>query len=211
MKPATSFYRKKIHLIALLLYLLLFTTACVPVNGVASDEKTQEEKNIQAVKNILQTEFSGPNEEFVDLMEQALKSNGDAEKGTNTNDTTPERAELNKFLKKTYAPYFSKSGFEQFRLIAFSHQHPSEEDKLDFTMSVRNIEVQRNPETEGNYYFTALVSYGVHTSEVAEHKIGGVAVFKKNGKIDNFLYIENPMLIQRLQNDYFGEEKTTDT
>lgn len=201
-----SMYNKQIKKIGGILFLIsscLLFTGCSEENSEPEEEVvvSSEDKNIEAVQAVLESEFTVPNEEYLVIVKNIEK------KMTEIGSHTPEANEVNgdeesgvsdewrayeDLVKKMYGPYFMDYAFDT--LISYSiafHYHYGYfgfDEKVRYKMKISDIQVTKseNINTPKFYDFTAQVEYTNNVGEVSKHEVKGTAILSEPGKIGRF-------------------------
>ncbi|WP_377890236.1 hypothetical protein [Alkalihalobacillus sp. R86527] len=174
---------KKYCLPFLLLGILVLAVACTNSEETGqsskgsdkeSQGKSEGEKN---VRTVLETIFTGPNEEQVKL----LNSNGDIEKFSEN---------LNDYRQENFKPYMSTNFYDSHILklsggIGFLHiAHPA------YILEVDEMTLEEREAKEGDYDFIVKVSYTNKESGKSETmNVEGTASTNEDGKITSIRYL----------------------
>lgn len=186
--------------------LLFFMTIVFLITGCSEDQKEEvvvpsEDKNIEAVQAVLESEFTVPNEEYVTIVQNIDK------KMTEIGSHTPEADEVNgevesgvsdewlayeELVEKTYGPYFTEAAFDNLisYTIAFHYHYGylGYDENVRYAMNIQNIQVKKseNENTPKFYDFTAEVEYTDNAGVVSNHEVTGMAILSEPGKIGKF-------------------------
>lgn len=160
-----------------------------------------EDKNKEAVRAVLESEFSIPNEEYLVIVKNIDR------KMTEIGSSTPEANEVNgveesgisdewrayeDLVKKIYEPYFMDYTFDSLisNVIAFRYHYGylGFDENVRYEMKVSDIQVTKseNINTPKFYDFTAQVEYMNNAGEVSQHEVRGTAILSERGKIGKF-------------------------
>ncbi|MFJ7973687.1 hypothetical protein [Psychrobacillus sp. NPDC096389] len=160
-----------------------------------------EDKNKEAVRAVLESEFTVPNEEYLVIVKNIDK------KMTDIGSSTPEANEVNgaeesgvsdewlayeDLVKKMYGPYFMDEAFDTLisSVIAFKYHYGylGFDENVRYEMKVSDILVTKseNNNTPKFYDFTAQVEYMSNAGEVSQHQVKGTAILSEPGKIGRF-------------------------
>ena len=206
---------KAINALLFLLFSCFLLSACSQEIAEDQAEATAppEDLNKAAITAVIQSEFTGPNEEYTrllnDLFAKLSEFSEKAEAGevytTDPMEGTPESEAYNAFLEKTYAPYFMDYAFDTFKIFAFSYQSSlTDEQDLDYQMSVDDIEVVQSENAPKNYTFTAQVEFENASGETAQYEISGKAICSEEGKIGRIEFGDKDgLLTQQVRGDAF--------
>ncbi|WP_335377595.1 hypothetical protein [Bacillus sp. JJ1122] len=164
----------RISISLLLLGIILFMGGCS-----SSVKSTPQDKNITAIKTVLEHQFTGPNEEFIEGLDNIPK--------------------LEQYYEKRYKSYFTEDMYNRF-IVAHAYDYllmahnNGKQIKVD-TVSVKSIE-----STEGTYTYKVVVLYGKEGSNQESAEVSGRAKFSKDGKIASIKYLDDGGLSEELRN-----------
>lgn len=155
-----------------------------------------DDKNKEAVRAVLESEFTVPNEEYILLqkniekkMDELMSKPPGSEIGASPDGTTEWNA-YKEFVEKTYKPYFTDNAFEKLlpANLAFQFHLSSELEEVRYEMKVSDIQVTKseNSNTPKFYDFIAQVEYTNNDGKVSQHEIKGMAILSEEGKIGTF-------------------------
>ncbi|MEK4485974.1 hypothetical protein MHH81_10315 [Psychrobacillus sp. FSL H8-0484] len=199
-------YNKQIKKIGGILFLIsscFLFAGCLEENPELQEEVvvSSEDKNIEAVQAVLESEFTVPNEEYLVIVKNIDK------KMTEIGSNTPEANEVNgveesgvsdewrayeDLVKKMYGPYFMDYAFDTLisNVIAFKYHYGylGFDENVRYEMKVSDILVTKseNNNTPKFYDFTAQVEYTNNAGEVSQHEVKGTAILSEPGKIGKF-------------------------
>ncbi|MBO0603543.1 hypothetical protein I2483_17905 [Sporosarcina sp. E16_3] len=155
-----------------------------------------EDKNKEAVRVVLESEFTVPNEEYI-LSQKNIEKKMDEIQQSLPEGTgfgmpmdSPEWLAYEELVGKTYKPYFMDYTYE--KLIptnqAFQFHLSTELEDVRYEMKVSDIQVTKsgNINTPKFYDFTAQVEYTNNAGEVSQHEVKGTAILSEPGKIGKF-------------------------
>lgn len=170
-----------------------------------------EDKNITAIRAVIEQEFTGPNEEYMRLeknidkkLTKMLGNLPEGENGVSLPVDSPEWVEYNEFLKKTYEPYFMDYAYDSLISInfAFSYQFKfTGEEDHHFQMKVSDIEVNQEKEHPTIYRFTFQVDFENSTGKTTQHQLRGEAICPKEGKIGRINFQDTLGLLEEIKKD----------
>ncbi|KQL33645.1 hypothetical protein [Psychrobacillus sp. FJAT-21963] len=155
-----------------------------------------EDKNKDAVRAVLESEFTVPNEEYILIQKNInkkmdeIKQNLPEGTGFGIPVDSPEWLAYEELVETTYKPYFMDYMYEQ--LIpankAFQFHLSTELEEVRYEMKVRDIQVTKseNINTPKFYDITAQVEYTNNAGEVSQHEVKGMAILSEPGKIGKF-------------------------
>lgn len=182
-----------------------------PTNHLAT-EIAAEDKNIAAVRAVLESEFTVPNEEYILIQKNINKKMNEISQslpeGSGEFGTPADSAELlayKELVKETYGPYYTDNAYEQ--LIptnqAFQYHLSTELEEVRYQMKVSDIQVTQseNELAPKNYDFIAQVEYTNNDGKVSHHEIKGMAILSEVGKIGKFVIRDVGGLQQKIEED----------
>lgn len=201
-----SMYNNRIKRIGCFLFwisLCFLFAGCSEENPELQEEvvDSSEDKNIEAVQAVLESEFTVPNEEYLVIAKNIGK------KMTEIGSHTPEANEVNgekesgvsdewrayeDLVKKMYGPYFMDYAFDTLisTTTAFHYHYGyfGLDEHVRYKMKVSDIQVTKseNINTPKFYDFTAQVEYTNNIGEVSKHEVKGTAILSEPGKIGRF-------------------------
>ena len=155
-----------------------------------------EDKNKEAVRVVLESEFTVPNEEYILIQKNIEKKMDEIQQslpegtGFGMPMDSPEWLAYEELVEKTYKPYFMDYTYE--KLIptnqAFQFHLSTELEDVRYEMKVSDIQVTKseNINTPKFYDFTAQVEYTNNAGEVSQHEVKGTAILSEPGKIGKF-------------------------
>lgn len=172
-----------------------------PANNLAVGI-ADEDKNKAAIRYVLETEFTGPDEEYLVILEELHRQQTDPSyEGYVGNDKPHNPEKLITYVKKTYSSYFTESGLDGFTnsTPAFAYHWL----EIDYRMSINDIEVvqSKNSSAPKNYSFTGQVQYVDKDGETSQFEISGNAICSELGKIGR-ITITGTELMDQLREDY---------
>jgi len=161
--------------------LLLILTAC-------SQEKTEEKEVIQKV---LEHQFTGPDEKFVDLVWNP--------KYKTVVNNKEENKELDKYVEEVYGPYFTDSYISSF-LAASGTTYPTVAHLSGHQLSMKDLVIQQSEKMSNRYTFVVTVGYQQDGEKEKTAKVEGEVIFStsEKGKIGKFRYQDEDGLVNQL-------------
>lgn len=181
------------------LIILLFTCFCMI--GCSEEKKLSdtkesvsiEDKNITAIRTVVENEFTGPNDEYVRLqkdidmkMEELMSKPPGSVIGASPDGTLEWKA-YEEFVEKTYKPYFTDNAFEKLlpTNFAFNYQHllTTKDDASSYELRVSDIVIKQEKEHPTIYRFTFEVQFVNSAGETSTHQLKGEAICPLEGKI----------------------------
>ncbi|MFZ7946016.1 hypothetical protein [Neobacillus sp. 19] len=148
----------------------------------ACSQKEEEDQHKTAIKKVLEHQFTGPDEEFIEL------------------NNKEEIQELGKYYAKVYGPYFTESGLDSF-VAAFATQYPTYANDSGYKLSLKNITIEQSENTSNRYSFIAEVGCQKNGEEEKTANVEGDVRFstKDEGKIEGFQYVNDNGLTDMLR------------
>lgn len=194
-------YNKQIKKIGGILFLI---SSCFLFAGCSEENPEHQEevvvsskdKNKEAVRVVLESEFTVPNEEYILIQKNIEKKMDEIQQslpegtGFSMPVDSPEWLAYEELVEKTYKPYFMDNAYE--KLIptnqAFQFHLSTELEDVRYEMKVSDIQVTKseNINTPKFYDFTARVEYTNNAGEVSQHEVKGTALLSEPGKIGKF-------------------------
>lgn len=163
---------KPIILFCFMLIIGLFISGC----------SKSDESNHEAIKKVLEQEFTGPDEELMELM-------WNPEYRTVVNNQE-ENKKLDKYLEEKYGPYFTDSGLHSFIAAFGGTQYQTFAHNAGYNLSFKDVKIEQDEKNSNLYTFAARVGYkkGEEKEKTANVK-GEVRLSEKEeGKIETFKY-----------------------
>ena len=158
---------KRIGGILFLIFTCLLIMGCSSEKAVKQGEaaevtETAIDKNKAAIEAVLEIEFTGPDKEYLQLLDNLFKKSRELpEKDVvYTSDPmigTPELIAFEEYAKKKYASYFMEYAYDNFDVSAFQfHGHGRH---ANYQMDAADIEVTQsdNPKTPKQYNLSLLM------------------------------------------------------
>jgi hypothetical protein len=154
----------------LLLSVLLFAAGC------SSTVKSSQDPNITAIKTVLEHQFTGPDPEFVEGLDDTEK--------------------LEQYYEKRYKPYFTEERFNSF-IATTAFQYALVAYNNGKEINVDQVDVEKE---EDAYAFKVTVLYGKEGSDLESAEVTGRVKFNEDGKITNLQYLNDSGLSEKLGN-----------
>ena len=189
------------------LFLMSAILSCIHLAGCSQEnqEGEQEKKsdiediNINTLQEVLKHELTGPDQEYVSLLEDAgFLSEGLSDEEIEAVNAHSE--ELSVYVLDIYEPYFTQNGLEKFIKTnpAYKYHLPT---TTEYQMSIADIEVKQsaNENAKNQYSFTAQVLFKT-TKEESNYKIIGKAIFSEDGKIGDIQFTDTDQLLENKLN-----------
>lgn len=151
---------------------------------VSCSQTEKEDQDKTAIKKVLEHQFTGPDEEFMDLIWNP--------KYRTVVNNKEENLELDKYLAEVYGPYFTDSGLDSF-IGAFGFQYPTAAYDNGYKLSLKDVTIVQSENISYRYTFTAKVGYHKNEEEVKTVSVEGEVIFstKGEGKIGSFKYVND--------------------
>lgn len=172
---------------------ICFILSCLLIAGCSENEPLDE--NIEVIKTVIKIDLNAPDEEAIRLLNEPYSSK-EAEKA---NEGFLE--EYTNYVKETYGPYFTESGFKQFVMTSQAFMFHWRADKHGYQLEVKNIEVEQNEVTPTNYNFTVALDYEKKEEDKKEIELTGIAIVRE-GKVAKITY---HLKKDELKNLLYGE------
>lgn len=209
-------YYKQIKKIGGILFLI---STCFLFAG-CTEEKSEhqeevvvstEDKNIEAVRAVLESEFTVPNEKYILIQKNIDKKIDEIRESLPAVSSfeipvdSSEWLAYEELVRKTYGPYFMDYAYDH--LIptnqVFQFHFSTEREDVRYQMKVSNIQVTKseNEKTPKNYDFTAQVEYTNNAEEISQHEIKGVAILSEVGKIGKYSIRDVGGLMEKISED----------
>lgn len=165
---------KRIMFLSLVLMMSLFLIS-------ACSESEVKDTNFGVIKKVLELQFTGPNEEFMDLLWNP--------KYTAVVNGKEENKELDKYVMEVYGPYFVDSYLDTF-LNTFGTTYQSTAYHSGYKLRVKDIAISKGEKMSNLYTFVATVGYQKNDEEEKTANVSGEVIFstKEEGKIGRFQY-----------------------
>jgi hypothetical protein len=165
-----SKYNNKTKSIIFLSLMLLMSGFLI----AACSKADAEDPNKEAIEKVLEHQFTGPKEEFMEL------------------NNKEENQEFGKYYAEVYGPYFTESGLDSF-IAAFAPQYPTFAYYNGYKLSLKNITIEQSENISYRYTFIAKVGYQKNGDEEKTASVEGEVLFstKEEGKIEGFRYVND--------------------
>ncbi|MCZ8537122.1 hypothetical protein M9R32_08025 [Paenisporosarcina quisquiliarum] len=163
-----------------------------------------DEKNKEAVRAVLESEFTAPNETYIQIQKDIDKKSDEIEQslpddavGFEFPADSPEWLAYEELVSKSYKSYYTDHLFERLiptsmafdkhlQLYFNSKEYYNGETRYAMKVSDMEITQSENENTPKHYDFSLQVEYTNHTGEVSKHNISGNAILSEVGKIGKF-------------------------
>lgn len=174
-----------------------FIVACSTDNDTSSKGKTENtttetdsnNANREAINKVLEHQFSGPDEKFIDLMWNP--------KYKTVVNNQEENKELDRYVEEVYGPYFTASGLDSF-ISMFGTQYPYYAYESGYKLSFKGVKIEQNENISYRYSFIANVGYQKNGDEEKTANVKGEIIFstKEKGKIERFEYKDETLSVK---------------
>lgn len=143
-----------------------------------------EDTNKEAIKKVLEHQFTGPDEEFMELIWNP--------KYRTVLNNKEENKEFDKYVAEVYGPYFTDSGLDSF-IAAFGTQYPAFAYNSGYKLSFKGVTIEQSEKIPYRYTFIAKVGYQKNGDEEKTTNVEGEVIFlsKEEGKIEGFQYMND--------------------
>lgn len=182
------YHAKSIMLLSIVLILSsLFTAACSQIE--------KEEQKETAIKTVLEHQFNGPDEKFMDLL-----MNPKYKTIVNNKEENPE---LDQYITDVYGPYFANAHLSSF-MAKFGTQYPTYAYENGYELNLKKVTINQDENNEDYYTFLAEVGYKKKADEEKTTNVEGEVVFssKEEGKIEGFRYTNDHGLSDMLRGSH---------
>lgn len=193
--------KKKRHVAPIFISIVMVAVACFlvftlinqspnPTDHLAA-EIENEDKNKAAIRAVLEKEFTGPDEEYLRILEELHRQQMDSSyDGYVGQDQPPDNTEYMAYIEETYASYFTENGLHNFIMTTPALMYHYNGSDVDYKMSISDIEVVQsdNPNAPKKYSFSAQVEYEDKNGETTQYKVNGDAICSEEGKIGKIFF-----------------------
>lgn len=176
--------RSKIFLSLMLLVSGLLIAACSNADA--------EDANKEVIRKVLEHQFTGPDEEFMELLWNP--------KYRTVVNNKEENKEFDKYVGEVYGPYFTESGLDFF-IAAFATQYPTLAYNTGYKLSFKGVTIEQSEKNPYLYTFIVKVGYQKSGDEEKTANVEGKVVFttKEEGEIRKFEYGNDDGLSDKLR------------
>ncbi|WNF24806.1 hypothetical protein [Mesobacillus jeotgali] len=151
--------------------ILLFVAGCS-----TSVKSTSQDPNIIALKTVLEHQFTGPDQEFIEGTDNIEK--------------------LEQYYEKRYQPYFTEERYNSF-IATTAFQYVLVAYNNGKEIKVEKVDVEKE---EDAYTFKVTVWYGKKDGDQESAEVTGRVKFNEEGKITNIQYLNDDGLSENLSN-----------
>lgn len=176
--------------IALIVFSLVTLLSGIMLAGCSQTEAGNPNK--EAIEKVLELQFNGPDEKFMDLMwNPEYKTVID---GVEVN------KEFDKYVQEKYGEYFTENALDTF-IRAFGTTYPSLAYSNNYTLKLKEVTIKSSENASNKYTFTAQVGYQKDDGEEEDATVDGVVLFSTaEKKIGTFQYGTDMSLVEGLRN-----------
>jgi hypothetical protein len=160
------------------------------LNKPLNEDATSIQRNKEAIKKVLELEFTGPDEKLMDLMWNP--------KYKTVVDGQEENKEFDQYLKEIYGPYFTDSGLHSFIAAFGGTQYQTYAYNAGYQLSFKGVTTEQNENNRRLYTFVAKVGYQKSGEEEKTVNVEG-KVLISGGKIGEFQYGNDEGLSDKLR------------
>ena len=171
---------------------LSFVLLSLLLVGCTQDEP--QDKNIELIQGYLEYDLNTPNKEAIQAENDFFKSL-EGQQGS-----VPFSKEYDAYLKDSYGPYFSESGYDKLVSRAQTLMFHLAADKYEYQTTVRKIDVEQSKDTPTNYYYTVNIDYEKKGKEKVNAEITGIAILRPDG-IEQITYLGDKKMLMKLMTD----------
>ncbi|MFC4410313.1 hypothetical protein ACFOZY_07750 [Chungangia koreensis] len=172
---------------------IMFIMSLVGCSQVEQVNGQNEDINIITVKEVLKHELTGPDLEYLRLLEDIPFLSSDASE-EEAKAIIERQKEVNNYVRSIYEPYFTENGLENFITQTAAYKYHRETD-VDYRMSVKNIVVIQSEKAQNQYDFTALVNFEANEEKIT-YEVVGKAIFSEEGKIGSIQLSDTDQLFR---------------
>ncbi|PGT77126.1 MULTISPECIES: hypothetical protein [Bacillaceae] len=164
---------------------ILFLSLMLLMSGfllAACSNADAEDTNKEAIKKVLEHEFSGPDEKFMEIM-------WDPKYRTVVNNKE-ENKELDKSLEEIYGTYFTDTGLDSFIAAFGGTQYLTFAYNSGYKLNFMGVTIEQSEKNPYRYTFIAKVGYQKNGDKEKTANVEGEVHFstKEEGKIGRFQY-----------------------
>ncbi|KXH81682.1 hypothetical protein [Sporosarcina sp. HYO08] len=182
------------------LFFTLFT--CLLFTGCSA--QTKKDSSEQAIRAVLQQQFTAPDAEYIRLAEEVekqllenRKETADPQGVVSLPEGAPELQEMEAYVKETFDPYFTENGYENMRPLLFFYHWST----MDYELEVTDLSINQSDVAPTHYDFIAQVLYTNRQGQTLPFEITGTAICPEEGKIGK-MTVDDHGLMQQMQQDF---------
>lgn len=154
-------------------WVILFVVGCS-----SSVKSTPQDKSITALKTVLEHQFTGPDSEFIEGLDNIAK--------------------LEQYYEKRYKSYFTNDMYTKF-IAPHAYDYLLMAHNNGQQIKVDTVSVECNESTEDSNNFKVVVLYAQEGSNQKSAEITGTVYFHKEGKIASITYLADGGLSKELR------------
>src|SRR5690606_572849 len=131
-------------------FLLIGITLLIGFLISACSQAEAEDQNEKVIQKVLELQFNGPDEKFMELMwnpEYKVVENG-----------VEKNPEFEKYVKEVYGDYFTESELDVF-IRTFGTSYQSLAHTNNYNLSFKGVSIKKIEKTSNRYEFTTQVGY----------------------------------------------------
>ena len=155
----------------ILLLLALFLTGC---SEQAIEVEAVEDPNIETIKNYLEIEYNGPDEEAVRVRNEMFDDKTDSGK------TGVER--YTDYINDTFGPYVEEEEIQNMILTNLVFTYHYQADESGYTFNTDKIQIQQQEGIERNYDYQVDITFEID-GEKDFATLTGFVTMSEDGKI----------------------------
>lgn len=169
---------------------LLLLAAFFAVSGCM--EAKADDPNMEAIERVLELQFNGPDEEFLEAMWNP--ANKQIVDGVEVNEA------FGRQVDEKYGAYFTDSELDQFMRV-FGTYFPGLADIFGYELRLEDVDIELSETVANRYLFTAEVGFQQKGGKEQHAEVEGVVLFStvQEGKIAKFTYTGDQGLSDRLK------------
>ena len=135
------------------------------------------------IQNVLELQFDGVDKKLNEFLEPQYRI---------VKEGKEEIPEFEKYVDKTYGPYFTKDGIDVF-IRTFGTQYPILAYEFGYQLDLKDVTIEQHETISNGYNFTAKVGYHKDGSKEETNEVKGFVFFstKEEGKIFKFEYADD--------------------
>ncbi|WHX41116.1 hypothetical protein QNH36_02830 [Mesobacillus sp. AQ2] len=160
------------------------------LNKPSNEDATSIQRNKEAIKKILELEFTGPDEKLMGLMwnpKYKTVVNGQE-----------ENKEFDQYLEEKYGSFFTDAGLHSFIAAYGGTQYQTYAYNAGYKLSFKGVTTEQNQHNPRLYIFVAKVGYQKSGEEEKTVDVEG-KVLMSEGKIGEFKYGNDEGLSDKLR------------
>lgn len=177
----------------MLSFSLLLLISSILLIACSADTEEAKDPNKAVVKRVLELQFTGPDEELMDLVWN--------QKHTTVVEGREVNKKLDAYIEEVYGPYFTDFYLETF-INTMGLNYSSSAYLADYTLQLNDVLVEHVESVSNRYTFTATVDYQKVNGEEKTADVSGFVLFstEEPGNIGEFQYTKDNGLLNELNN-----------